>query len=331
MMDSGMMQALWLEDQSLSFRIDLPIPVPGKGEALIKVSLAGVCSTDLELLRGYYPFSGIPGHEFVGRVVSSPADPAWLDKRVVGEITIACGECETCKSGLPQHCERRKTLGIHAWDGAFAEYLVLPIANLHVVPDHVSDEIAVFTEPLAAAWEILAQVSIGPEHRVLVIGAGRLGQLIAMVLRERECNLQVVTRHTYQRKLLAQLNIQTVSVKDLDPRMYDIVIEATGSSAGFTLAAKSIRPRGTIVLKSTYKGNTKVNFSAIVVDEVTLVGSRCGPFEPALKLLSDRKVDPRPLIEAVYPLAQGISAFSHAARPGALKLLLQPPDTFSPG
>jgi 2-desacetyl-2-hydroxyethyl bacteriochlorophyllide A dehydrogenase len=317
------MQALWLEDQKLEFRSDVPSPNPSGSEALIRVNMAGVCSTDLELVRGYYPFSGIPGHEFVGEVVRSPNNPTWVGKRVVGEINIACGECETCKSGLTRHCERRRTLGIHDWDGAFAEYLVLPITNLHIVPDLIPDESAVFTEPLAAAYEILEQIPLAPGDRVLVIGAGRLGLLIAQVLKGTGCELEVVARHSKQRELLAKWFIHSISEKSLGDKKYDVIIEATGSPQGFLLARKYIRPRGKIILKSTYKSNLDVNLSAIVVDEVTLIGSRCGSFEPALRLLAEGKVDPEPLIEAVYPLEQGMIAFKQAAMPGVLKVLVQ--------
>ena len=318
------MQALWLEDQQLSFRSAVPTPIPEPGQALIHVALAGVCSTDLELLRGYYPFSGIPGHEFVGKVVSSGDDTAWVGRRVVGEINIACGDCETCRSGLTRHCELRKALGIHDWNGAFGEYLVLPLSNLHAVPDQVPDEMAVFTEPLAAAGEILEQVEIKPADRVLVIGAGRLGQLVAVVLHETGCDLEVVARHPKQRKLLANLNIKTVFKENLHPRRYGVIVDATGSADGFALAKHLIRPRGTIMLKSTFKGNAEVNFSQVVVDEVTLIGSRCGPFEPALGWMAEGHIDPRPLIEAIYPLEKGIEAFERAAKPGVLKVLVRP-------
>ena len=318
------MEAVWLEDQTLSTRQDLPIPVPASGEALIHVRLAGICSTDLELVRGYYPFTGIPGHEFVGSVVSSPGDPSWIGRRVVGEINIACGECETCRSGLRRHCERRKALGIHGWNGAFADYLVLPLENLHPVPEGLPDETAVFTEPLAAACEILEQVDIGGIDRVLVIGAGRLGQLVAMMLRQTGCRLEVLTRHPKQRELLARLDIQTLIEDRLASRKYDLIIEATGSPDGLELASKIIKPRGVIVLKSTYEGDAQVNFSSMVVNEISLIGSRCGPFEPALKMMAEGKVDPRRLIDATYPLALGIAALEHASRPGVLKVLLKP-------
>ncbi len=286
------MRALWLENQKLDFRSDIALPEPSEGEALIRVRLAGVCSTDLELVRGYYPFSGIPGHEFVGDVVESPGEPSWIGTRVVGEINIACGVCETCRAGYPRHCEKRRTLGIHDWNGVFAEYLVLPLLNLHHVPDLIPDQKAVFTEPLAAAFEILEQIQLTPDDRVLVIGAGRLGQLVAQVLLGTGCQLEVVARHTKQQELLAKRHIQTISMQSLGLKKYDVVIEATGSPDGFSLARKSVRPRGAIILKSTYKGDLDVNFSALVVDEVTIIGSRCGPFEPALFTARRRQSGP---------------------------------------
>jgi len=318
------MLSLWLENQTLSVRTYVSEPILARGEALVRVRLAGVCSTDLELVRGYLPFIGIPGHEFVGEVTQSADDSSLVGKRVVGDINIACGKCEMCLSGLIRHCEHRKTLGIRDWNGAFAEYLTLPIKNLHQVPNTVPDEMAVFTEPLAAAHEILEQVNLQPGQRVLDIGAGRLGQLVAQTLALTDCRLDVLARHPRQRELLVSRKITVISEEDILKGKYEVVIEATGSPNGFTLARLAIRPRGTIVLKSTYQGNTKVDFSTIVVDELTLVGSRCGSFEPALELLASGKVDPRPLIEANYPLEQGITAFEHAARPGVFKVLIHP-------
>jgi threonine dehydrogenase-like Zn-dependent dehydrogenase len=318
------MQSLWLENQKLEFKADVPIPIPAEDEALIRVRLAGLCSTDLELVRGYYPFTGIPGHEFVGEVVSSPKDSSWVGKRVVGEINITCGICETCKSGLPRHCERRKKLGIHDWNGVFAEYVVLPLTNLHTVSDQIPDDIAVFTEPIAAAYEIIEQNPLNPEDRVLIIGAGRFGQLVAQVLRGTGCKLEVMARHPKQRELLKNQNIRTLIEQNLGDKKYDVIIEATGTPDGFLWARKSVRPRGKIILKSTYLGDIQVNFSGIVVDEISIIGSRCGPFEPALQLLEVNRVDPRPLIEAIYSLEQGTIAFEHAAKPGALKVIIQP-------
>jgi threonine dehydrogenase-like Zn-dependent dehydrogenase len=318
------MRAIWLENQQASFRSGLPLPVPAPGEALVRVRLAGVCSTDLELLRGYYPFCGIPGHEFVGQVEEAPGAPAWLNQRVVGEINIACGACIPCLDGYPTHCEQRKVLGIRGWNGAFAEYLVLPLHNLHLVPEMIPDETAVFTEPLAAALEILEQVPVLPGHRCLVVGAGRLGQLIAQVLATTGCDLKVVARHPFQRDLLQQRDIPWISEQEVGVGTMDIVVDATGTPLGFNLARRAVRPRGTIVLKSTYQGEMSVNFSSIVVDEITVVGSRCGPFPPAIQLLSRAQVDPTGLIQVEFPLEQGVPAIEFAAQPGVLKVLINP-------
>ena len=318
------MQAVWLENNRLGVRADLPVPLPPQGEALVRVRLAGICATDLEMVHGYYPFTGILGHEFVGEVIEAGKQANLIGARVVGEINAACGECETCRAGRPTHCERRTVLGIQNRNGVFSEYLTLPIENLHRVPDSVPDEAAVFTEPLAAALEIQQQVQIHPEDRVLLIGAGRLGQLIAQTLALTGCDLRVVARHARQREILAARSIKTVEAADLSERKMDIVVEATGSPDGFALARRLLRPRGALVMKSTYKGNLEANFSSLVVDEITLIGSRCGPFAPALRLLENGQVDPTPLIEARYRLGQALKAFEHAARPGALKVLIQP-------
>jgi threonine dehydrogenase-like Zn-dependent dehydrogenase len=317
------MNSLWLDNQKLEYFTTISEPIPASGEALIRVSLAGICATDLELMRGYYQFTGIPGHEFVGRVVCCPSNDAWIGKRVVGEINIACGSCGMCASGLPRHCEHRKTLGIRDWNGSFCEYLVLPLTNLHEVPGHVSDRAAVFCEPLAAACEILEQTQINKSDRLLLIGGGKLGQLVAQVVQITGCQMDVLARYPRQRQLLADRNIHCITEDDLGSGKYDIVIEATGSPDGFALASKNVRPRGKIILKSTYNGDTQVHFSALVVDEITLLGSRCGPFERALDLLSGRLVDPLPLIEADYSLMQGVKAFEHAARPGTMKIILE--------
>lgn len=315
------MKALWLENQTLSLCDDLPMPSPAEGEALLRVRLAGICSTDLEMMRGYYPFTGILGHEFVGEVLEAP-DPALRGARVTGEINIVCGECTTCRRGDSTHCENRTTLGIHNRPGCFAEYLTLPIENLHPIPAHISDEAAVFTEPLAAALEIQQQIHIRPADKVLIVGAGRLGQLIAQTLALTGCDLHVVVRHDYQREILAARGIKTLPEDQIAERTYDFVIEATGAPGGFALAHKAVRPRGTLVLKSTYAGDLSTNFSAIVVDEITLVGSRCGPFEPALRLLESGQVDPTSLITESYPIGAGIAAFQHAAQSGVFKILL---------
>jgi len=316
------MQAVWLDlRQQISVR---DIPAPRKpGEALIRIRKAGICSTDLELVRGYYPYAGVLGHEFVGEVMDAP-DASWVGQRVVGEINAVCGKCEACLSGRPTHCENRTVLGIVNRDGVFAEYTTLPLANLHRVPDSVPDEAAVFTEPLAAALEIQTQIQIKPTDRVLLIGAGRLGQLIAQTLALTGCDLRVVARHAGQQNLLTGRGIRLIAEDELPRRRWDVVVEATGSPLGFELARGAIRPRGRLVLKSTYKGDIQVNLSSIVVDEITLLGSRCGPFEPALRLMESRAVDPTILIAAQFRLGEAVKAFEQAAQPGTLKVLLEP-------
>ncbi len=318
------MKGLWLEEGKLTFRDDLPVPEPPHGEALIKILLAGICSTDLELVKGYYPYQGVLGHEFVGMVVSAPDEPSWVGKRIVGEINAFCGVCSECKAGRTTHCINRTVLGIIRRDGAFAEYCTLPIENLHIVPPNVPNDAAVFTEPLAAVLEIQQQVNIRPADRVVLIGSGRLGLLVAYSIVLIGCDLKVVVRRERPKKLLAEKGIHTISVDDVMPRMADIVIDTSGSAGGLLLAKKALRPRGTLVLKSTYQGNTTINLSEFVVDEITLVGSRCGPFPPALNLLNQSLIDTRNLIDGRYPLKDGSIAFEKAAIPGTLKILLEP-------
>ena len=317
------MRSLWLEERTLSVR-EIERPTPASGEALVRVRLAGICATDLELVKGYYPYAGVPGHEFVGEIVEAPRAPERIGERVVGEINAVCGNCGTCHRGHPRHCERRTVLGIVNRNGAFAEFLTLPLANLLRVPDHVPDESAVFTEPLAAALEIRAQVPIGPKERVLVIGAGRLGQLIARSLVPSGARIEAVVRHERQRDLLRAAGVHVISEEDLPLRAVDVAIEATGSSSGFALAQKAVRPRGTIVLKSTYADRLEIDAAPIVVDEITIVGSRCGDFAPALQMLDAGQIDPRDLIDSERPLGEALAAFEQAERPGALKILLRP-------
>ena len=325
------MIGLWLQDLGLSLRKDLPVPEPSEREALIKIDLAGICGTDLELLRGYYPFTGTPGHEFVGRVVAAPGAPGLVGQRVTGEITIACGECDSCRRGLQKHCLHSRTLGIRDYPGVFAEYCLLPVANLHRVPPSVSDEQAVFTEPLAAALEILDQVHILPTDRVAVIGAGRLGLLAAWCLSLTGCQLSVVARHQPSRDILKQWGVQAIDADQMASTSYDVVVEATGSADGLKMAANVVRPRGVIVLKSTYQGDITFNISAMVVNEVTLVGSRCGPFDGALRLLDSQRPDLSAMIAGIYPLEQGLAAFDLARQRGVLKVLVQPGDAQGAG
>lgn len=304
-----------------------PTPTPAAHEALVRVRCAGICSTDIELLRGYKGgYRGIPGHEFVGEIVNAPQEPARVGQRVVGEINIGCGQCDLCQRGLHKHCRQRRVLGIVDHDGAFAEYLTLPLANLHAVDPRIPDDAAVFAEPLAAAVQVLEQVHVAPTTRIYVLGAGRLGQLIAQALRLVPCDLTLVGRTRDKLAIASLRGIATAHLDSLDTLLSqpaDVVVEATGSPDGFALARRVVRPAGTIVLKSTFAAPLSgFDASGLVVDEVTVVGSRCGPFPPALRLLRTRAVDPRPLISARYPLAQGVEALAHATRPGVLKVLL---------
>ena len=306
------MRALWLEEQRLTLRDDVPQPsLPG--ETLVRVLLAGICNTDIELTRGYYPFSGVPGHEFVGEVDG---------KRVVGEINATCGTCDPCRAGRRTHCDRRSVLGIIGRNGAFAQFLSLPKDNLHAVPDGVATEEAVFAEPLAAALEIQEQVRIAPDDRVLVVGEGKLGQLVAQTLALTGCHLVVVGRHRNKLDRLERRGIATAVAEAIEPRRFDVAVECTGSASGFALARKALRARGTLVMKSTYAGDLTFNASSLVVDEITLVGSRCGPMPRALDLLASRAVNVRELIDETYSLDDAISAFEHAQRPGVLKVLV---------
>ena len=317
------MQALTF-DGTLQLRDDLPIPQPPPGEALVRTRLAGICNTDLEITRGYLHFRGVLGHEFVGEVVQAPSAPQLVGQRVVGEINAWCGTCATCQRGDLTHCPQRTTLGIAGRDGVMAEYFTLPEHLLHRVPDNVPDAAAVFTEPLAAALEITDRLHIRPTQRVIVLGDGKLGLLIGQVLQLTGCDLLVVGRHPENLMLLEQRGIATLLTADAPAATADVVVEATGSADGFAAARQLVRPRGILVLKSTYHGQVSLDLSMVVVDEVTLAGSRCGPFPPALRLLEQRLVDVQPLINRVYPLREGLAAFDHARTPGVLKVLLSP-------
>lgn len=295
---------------------------PRPGEATIRVSLAGVCATDLELLRGYLGFQGVLGHEFVGVVTDAP-EAAWVGRRVVGDINAACGACPTCRAGRPHHCPARTVLGIVDRDGAFAEYTSLPVANLHAVPDAVSDEAAVFVEPLAAALRIVEQLHVRPSARVVVLGLGRLGQLCARVLALTGAEVTGVGRP--ERAALLPRSIPAVGRERAETLAgADVVVDCTGSRDGLALAKRLVRPQGTIVLKTTVHDVGEADPSGWVVDEVTIVGSRCGPFAPALRALARGLVDPTPLITARLPLSQGVAALDVAARPDSVKVLLDP-------
>ena len=315
------MKGLWLENNQLQLRTDIPLPEPPAGEALVRVLQAGICNTDLELIKGYYPYTGVIGHEFVGVVEQGPKQ--LINQRVVGEINAACGNCRFCDRGQPRHCENRTVLGIVNRHGAFAEYLSLPIKNLHLVPENVSTAAATFTEPIAAALEIQQQIQIGKDNRVLVVGDGKLGQLIAQTLALTGCELLVIGRHQEKLVNLAARGIKTGLANSVTDKYFDISIDCTGNPEGFNIARRALRPRGTLILKSTYAGNLSLDASSLVVDEITLIGSRCGPFAPALELLATGKVEVQSLIHAYYPLSQGLEAFEKAKTKGVLKVLLE--------
>ncbi len=317
------MLGIWFEDQRLSVRTDIDPPVNPPGESLLRIRLAGICGTDLHLLNGYYGFRGIPGHEFVADVMDSD-QPALIGARVVGEINAACGGCSTCLSGDRAHCPDRTVLGIIGRNGAFAEYLSLPTVNLHRVPEGLSDERAVFCEPLAAALRVSEQIHIGPTDRILVVGAGRLGQLIVRALLLNGGRVSAVCRSDRPRELLQSYEIPSLDPDEVLRAKWDVVVEATGSPDGIRIAQDAVKPRGTIVLKSTFADDVPVDLSRIAVDEVRLVGSRCGPFQPALEMLRRKLVEVSDLIEATYPLEDGAEAVARASEAGTLKVMLRP-------
>lgn len=315
------MKGIWLENQRIELRNDIPLPAIAADEALVRVLRAGICNTDLELLRGYYPYQGVLGHEFVGIVEQGPDN--LMNQRVVGEINATCGHCRYCLTGQATHCENRTVLGIVNRNGAFAEYLALPVKNLHPVPDSVSTDAATFTEPIAAALEIQEQVTITPQTKVLVVGDGKLGQLVAQTLALTGCDLLAIGRHAEKLANLTAQNIATGFAEAVTDRAFDIAVECTGNPDGFAIARRALRPRGILVLKSTYANQLSLDISSIVVDEITLIGSRCGPFSKALKLLVENKIKVDNLIQAKYPLNEGLAAFKHAQQRGVLKVLLE--------
>jgi alcohol dehydrogenase len=305
-----------------ALRLDHNYPEPDllPGEALIQPHLAGICNTDLEITRGYMGFHGVLGHEFVGTVVAC-AEPAWRGRRVVGEINAACLACPTCLRGDQIHCPQRTTLGIDRRDGAMAELLALPIACLHHVPDTVSDEAAVFTEPLAAALAILDQSHLRPSDHVAVVGDGKLGAMIVQVLRLTGCALTLVGRHPERWALYQRQGVRCLRAEELDGAQFDLVVDCTGQAGGLATARALVRPRGRLVLKSTFQEPSQLDLTQLVVDEVQLIGSRCGPFAPALRLLERGLIETAPLISARFALDEAPTAF--AAAGGTLKVLLQ--------
>lgn len=331
------MRAITYHNNTLTLEKNYPRPDLQPGEALVRVLQAGICNTDLEIIRGYLAFQGVLGHEFVGIVEtayegSGASRPTYLvGKRVVGEINAACrrSDCLYCSRNMPTHCPERTTLGILNRDGAFAEYLTLPIENLHLVPDNVSDEEAVFVEPLAANFEILEQVHLKPTDSVVILGDGKMGQLAAQVLPLSGCEVMMVGKHEEKLALAAKRSVHTFVLDDPQSftlenrRRVDLVVECSGSAQGLELALRLVRPRGTIVLKSTVAAQSTLHLAPIVIDEIRVQGSRCGPFPPALRALSQQLVDVRPLISAQFSLDEGLAAFEHAAQPGVLKVLVK--------
>jgi threonine dehydrogenase-like Zn-dependent dehydrogenase len=313
------MRALYW-DGSAARVIDRPTPTAGPGTAVVRVVWAGVCNTDLELTRGYLKFRGILGHEVVGRVIEGP--PEWMGKRVVGEINYGCGACGDCQRGLARHCARRTVMGILDADGAFAERIEIPVENLHEVPEGVKDDAAVFVEPLAAAFEILEQVHVHPGMECTVLGDGKLGLLVAQVLHTTGARVTAVGKHPSHLAILAKRGIPTALVEAWGKKKADLVVEATGSAAGFEAAVAATRPRGKLVLKSTVAGAHPRDLSALVVQEITVIGSRCGSFAPALRALAAGTVDVTPLIGGRVPLRDADRALELAAQPGVLKVLI---------
>jgi threonine dehydrogenase-like Zn-dependent dehydrogenase len=301
----------------------VPKSVRSEGEALVRVLMAGICRTDVEICKGYMDFQGIPGHEFVG-MVEDCDNTGLKGKRVVGEINAGCGICEFCRRGLERHCPNRTVLGILGRDGAMAEYLTLPEDNLLAVPANLSDEQAVFTEPIAAALEIPDQVKVGPGSRVLVIGDGKLGLLITMVLRLTGCGPVLVGKHPEKLAYFSRLGgeIRELGEFAKSPDLFDLVVEASGSPSGWELAVSRVKPRGTLVLKSTYHGKLDFNPAPLVINEVTVIGSRCGLFAPALRLMADGLIDPTPFISGVLPIEQAAEAFARARDRDTLKILI---------
>jgi alcohol dehydrogenase len=326
-MHSGM-RALFF-DRELGLRRDYPDPAPAPGESIVRVDLAGICGTDLEISRGYMDYRGVPSHEFVGHVVDS-ADPALLGRRVAGEINAACGRCPECQRGLRRHCSDRTVLGILGRDGAFAEYLRLPNNNLLPVPDSIPDDAAVFVEPIAAAYEIIEQRTLEPSSEALVLGDGRLAAIVAMALAAEGFRIVLSGRHRDKVRRIGELVkgrngsiIAADGLEALPGQSYETVIDCTGNPSGLARALELVRPRGTIVLKSTAAASGALNLAPVVINEIAIVGSRCGRFGPALDALAAGKFDPRPLIDGVFPLDDGLTAFAAAADKQNFKVLLK--------
>lgn len=316
------MKALRFDGKNLNYIKDYP--KPQTGEALVKVSIAGICGTDLEILQGYMSYEGVLGHEFVGVVVESK-NKDLIGKRVVGEINVGCEKCDSCKKGMQRHCPNRSVLGILNRDGAFAEFLSLPEKNLHVIPDSITDKQAVFVEPIAAAFEIKEQVLLKPDWHVAIVGDGRLSQLIISVLKTSCSDITCFGRHQNKLERLEKLGVKTkIGIEPVEEFSYDLVVEATGSNSGFLDSMKLVKPKGTVILKSTIASKENLDLTPAVVNEITLVGSRCGPFRPAINALASGMISVDGLIDSEYPLEKFNEAFDHAKNSKTLKVVLKP-------
>jgi len=299
-------------------------PEPNFDETLVRVDLAGICGTDLEILDGYMQYTGILGHEFVGTVKQSN-NSELIGKRVVGEINAGCGKCDSCINGMERHCSTRTVLGILKRNGAFAEFLSLPEKNLHVIPDSISDEQAVFIEPLAAAFEINEQVSLKPQWNVAVVGDGRLAQLIIQVIKLTCSNVTCFGKHENKLQSLVQSGIKIkLGIESTDEQLFDLVVEATGSNSGFTDTMKLVKPRGTVVLKSTIASRENLDLTPTIINEITLIGSRCGLFKPAIDALATGKVSVDSMIDSTFALEKFEDAITYAKKPNTLKVFLKP-------
>ena len=317
------MKALCFNGLDLELK-EMAIPVISERESLVRIITAGICRTDLEIIKGYMNFRGILGHEFVGQVIES-GDPSLVGKRVVGEINSGCGNCDFCRKGMERHCPNRTTLGISGRDGVFAECVALPNSNLIEVPEAVSDEMAVFAEPLAAALEITEQVHLFPDSRILIVGDGRLSALICLALRLTGADITVLGKHDSKMKVFTRLGAKICKREEVENngRDFDFVVEASGSPSGWVMATQFVKPRGVIILKSTYHGNLEINAAELVINEICVQGSRCGQFRPALRLMEYGLVDPSFLISGSFPLERFREAFSNAEGPGMFKTLLR--------
>ncbi|MBT3924303.1 MAG: alcohol dehydrogenase catalytic domain-containing protein [Nitrosopumilus sp.] len=316
------MKATFFDGKQMIF--DNNYPDPKFNETLVQVNLAGICGTDLEILNGYMKYSGILGHEFVGTVVKSN-NPNLIGKRVVGEINAGCTKCDFCIRGMERHCPSRTVLGILKRDGAFAEFLSLPEKNLHVIPDSISDEQAVFVEPLAAAFEINEQISLKPEWNVAVVGDGRLAQLIIQVIKLTCSNITCFGKHQNKLEGLIQSGIKIkIGIESTDEQLFDLVVEATGSNSGFTDTMKLVKPRGTVVLKSTIASRENLDLTSTIINEITLIGSRCGLFKPAIDALATGVISVDSMVDCTFPLDKFQDAIVHAKKPDTLKVFLKP-------